>query len=88
MLIILVFNLLASSPLLHERLHPDASKTGHECAVTHFIHGHIDAAVVDVAAAIPFVPYECHFLNYSSFNGTLVDTLPPGRGPPVSLLHS
>lgn len=87
-LIVLLLNLLAASPSLHERLHPDAGKAGHECAVTVFAHGHVDSPAVEVAVAVPVVSFEFPPLTYVSIFSALVGTLPPGRAPPVSLLHS
>ena len=53
-----------------------------------FAHGQVDSPVVDVAAIIPVAPVEFLPLNSASSFNTLVETLPPGRGPPVSLLPS
>jgi hypothetical protein len=87
-LLVLLLNLLAASLSLHKHLHTDAGKTQHHCAVTLFAHGQVDAPVVDVASPVPVAPVE--FLPQSSVSipNALVATLPPGRGPPVSFLHS
>jgi hypothetical protein len=53
-----------------------------------FAHGHVDSSVVEVAAVIPVAPFEFIPLTSASVFNALVETLPPGRGPPVSLLHS
>lgn len=86
--IVLLLNLLAASPSLHERLHPDASHAEHQCAVTLFAHGKVDAPVVDVALPVPLAPAEFLPLTPIPVFTALVATLPPGRAPPVSLLHS
>lgn len=53
-----------------------------------FAHGHVDSSVVEVAAVIPVAPFGFIPLTSASVFNALVETLPPGRGPPVSLLHS
>ncbi len=87
-LLVLLLNLLASSSSLHECFHADASQAGHQCAVTMFAHGQVDSPVVVVALPIP--PALTEFLPQFpvSIPDALVATLPPGRGPPVSCLHS
>ena len=86
--LVLLLNLLASSPTLHEHFHADAGSTQHHCAVTLFAHGQVDAPVVDVA--LPVRTPLTEFLPQLSVSipNALVATLPPGRGPPVSCLHS
>lgn len=86
--LVLLLNAMAVVPALHELIHKDADEAGHQCAVTLFAHGQVDSPVVEVAAIVPAAPVE--FLPHTSdsvFNA-LVETLPPGRGPPVSLLPS
>jgi len=86
--LVLLLNALAASPNLHAFIHNDADSPEHNCAITIFAHGQVDSAVVEVTAILPVAPVE--FLpqtSVSSFNA-LVESLPPGRGPPVFLLHS
>ena len=79
---VLLLNLLAVSPALHERLHGDAHRAGHECAVTMFAHGKVDAATVDVSVVIPTAPIEtASQIEFSVFTPA-VKNLPPGRAPP------
>jgi hypothetical protein len=85
---ILLLNLLAASPSLHERIHADAGKAGHQCAVMLFAHGQVDSSAVDVAVPVPVAPVEFLPQILVSIPPASVATLPPGRGPPVSLLHS
>jgi hypothetical protein len=87
-LLVLLLNLLAACPALHELIHHDADEPGHECAVTLFAHGHADSPVMEAAAIIPVAPVKFSPLVSVPFFDTLVTTLPPGRGPPVSRLHS
>jgi hypothetical protein len=43
---VLFLSLLAASPALHKLIHADADDADHHCAVTEFIHGQVDTAVV------------------------------------------
>ena len=86
--LVLLLNLLAASPSLHEHFHSDAGNAQHQCAVTLFAHGQVDAPVLDVA--LPILVASVEFLPQSSvpIPNALLATLPPGRGPPASFLHS
>ena len=86
--LVLWLNALAASPSLHEHFHTDANHVGHQCAVTLFAHGQVDSPVVEVAAIVPVVPSDVLPLTLVSVFNALVETLPPGRGPPASLLPS
>ncbi len=86
--LVLFLNLLAASPSLHERFHADAGRANHQCAVTMFSHGLVDSPVVDVATIIPVSPVEFFLLTSATVPNALAETLPPGRAPPASLLHS
>jgi hypothetical protein len=86
--LVLLLNALAACPQLHERLHKDAGSAHHQCAVTLFAHGQVDASVVAVALPVAAAPVEFLPPTLVSIPNTLVAILPPGRGPPVSLLHS
>lgn len=88
MTLVLLLNAMASSPELHEFFHADAGHADHECAVTLFAHGQVESPVVDVAAIVPVAPVECLPQILVSAPNALVESLPPGRGPPVSSLHS
>jgi hypothetical protein len=84
----LVLLLLVACPTLHHALHPDNDRSEHQCAVTLFAHGQVDSPVVEVAVVIPVTPVEYLPLTLASLFNIQVETLPPGRGPPVSLLPS
>jgi hypothetical protein len=86
--LVLLLNTMAALPAVHELIHQDADEHGHQCAVTLFAHGQVDSPVMEVAAIIPVAPFEFLPLTSVSIFNALVETLPPGRGPPVSLLHS
>jgi len=84
----LVLLALVACPALHHALHHDSDSSEHHCAVTIFTHGQVDAPVVEAAVILPadaveFLP----LISVSVFNAQ-VQTFPPGRGPPVYLLHS
>jgi len=87
-LLVLLLNLLAASPELHEWLHADAGHAEHQCAVTFFAHGQVDAAVTAVAAAVPVPVVEFVPLTSVSVFAAPVGWLPPGRAPPVFGFHS
>jgi hypothetical protein len=81
--LVLLLNLLAASPSLHELIHHDADEPGHQCAVTMFAHGQVDSATVDVpivVTSIPFEPFPQH--TFSAF-APAIENLPAGRAPPV-----
>ena len=88
MTLVLLLNAMASSPELHEFFHADAGHADHECAVTLFAHGQVESPVMDMAAIVPVATVE--FLPQISVSVPIavVESLPPGRGPPVSSLHS
>jgi len=84
--LVLLLDALAASPQLHELIHQDAGSAEHQCAVTLFAHGQVDAAAVEVAASVPDCPVEFLPPVSAAIFQSLVATLPPGRGPPVRLL--
>jgi hypothetical protein len=86
--LVLLLDALAASPALHARLHHDADQPGHQCAATTFMHGQVNSCVVDVPVTPPSAVVEFLPPVLISIPNTLVETLPPGRGPPVSLLAS
>jgi len=81
--LVLLLDAMVASPRLHELLHTDADQAGHECAVTMFIHGQVDSAVVLVAAVLPPPPVVFSPLPAIVQFHTRTDALPPGRGPPA-----
>ena len=81
--LILLLDAMAACPTLHELIHKDAAKAGHECAVTIFTHGKVDTATVDVPVCVTTVVLGAMPpIEFSVFN-TSVEFLPPGRAPPV-----
>ena len=89
-LILQILLLLAMSacPALHHALHHDSDRADHDCAVTMFAHGHMDSSIVDVAVTLPTAPIQFVPLTSVPVFHELVETLPPGRAPPLSLRPS
>jgi hypothetical protein len=85
---VLLLNAMAASPALHEFFHTDADRADHQCAVTLFAHGQMDAADVAVAAIVPPVVAEFISIPATLIFSSAVETLPPGRAPPVSFANS
>lgn len=81
--LILFLNAMAACPALHELIHKDADQPGHECAVTIFAHGKVEAATVDVSvpAATVLITVEPRF-EFSVFSPA-IKNLPQGRAPPA-----
>lgn len=74
--------ILAVVPFLHSLVHPDCHKSGHQCGVTLFAHGKIDAA--DGAVSIVSTPV-VEIAQERIVERPLISLelpLPPGRGPP------
>ena len=71
---------------LHKFFHPDADQPGHECSVTLFAHGQVDASVVDVPLVLPVEIIEISPPVPLSFVSAIIPALPPGRGPPILCL--
>jgi hypothetical protein len=75
--------LVAAAPAIHALIHPDCDSPQHECAVTLFTHGQVDAAVVAVPVIRPtsfvLIAETLPDLSYVSRQMPL----PPSRGPPV-----
>jgi hypothetical protein len=84
-LLVLLLDLLAAAPALHERFHADAPQTAHQCAVTLFAHGQVDVAAVDVAVAVVAGSVQLSpRLEFSVFSPA-IGNLPPGRAPPAAV---
>lgn len=74
---------MAASEPLHKFFHADADSPGHECAVTLFVHGHVDASSVAAPVVAPVTGVEITpRLVVARFQAN-PRNLPPGRGPPV-----
>lgn len=77
---------LAALPALHLWIHPDASDSDHECAVTLFIHGQVTAAATP--APVFHAPQVVLFREAEPktiFVSADIRLL-PSRGPPASLV--
>jgi len=83
--VILFLDAMAACPALHELIHKDADKPGHECAVTMFAHGKVESATVEILAIVPAASIEsAPQIEFSVFS-TAIENLPPGRAPPTIL---
>jgi len=85
---VLLLNVLAAAPHLHEWFHADAGQARHQCAVTLFADGHLTLAAGPVVCPLPgacaaFSVPPPVFVCLSVF-----DNLPPGRGPPLASFPS
>ena len=87
-LLVLLLNLLAASPSLHQFFHADASDAGHQCAVTLFAHGKVDSASVAVSISAPLTRFESVPAVEFSIFSPAIENLPAGRAPPVSTSNS
>jgi hypothetical protein len=81
--LVLLLDAMAACPALHELIHHDAGVPEHQCVVTLFAHGQVDAATVTVVAVAPAVWVEAvPPIEFSVCSSTL-ENLPLGRAPPV-----
>ena len=80
---VLLLNAMAACPALHELIHKDADKPGHECAVTMFAHGKVESASVEIPVIVPTASIESapqiEFIVFSA----PIENLPQGRAPPA-----
>ena len=81
--IVLLLDAMAACHDLHEWVHKDADQPGHECAVTMFAHGKVDAATVDVAVIVPAAPVVATPQLVFSVFSPAIQHLPQGRAPPA-----
>jgi len=85
---VLLLNAMAACPALHELIHTDADKPGHECAVTMFAHGKVESATVELPTIISAASIEnAPQIEFSVFS-TAIENLPLGRAPPASCIAS
>jgi hypothetical protein len=80
---ILFLDAMAACPTLHELIHHDADKPGHECAVTMFAQGKVESASVDVTQPAPTVSIEMEHRFESFVFSTAIENLPQSRAPPA-----
>src|ERR1700761_212033 len=74
---------LAAVPALHHHLHPDANNSDHECAVTLFATGKLDAASAPPATLPPSSFVVTVALQPVSVFVSVDYQLLPGRAPPA-----
>src|SRR5579859_6957266 len=86
LLLFVFLQALAVSPELHRAFHHDANRADHQCAVTMLSHGQVHAAttatpVISAPVFVSEIPAQAVSAS------VMVDNLlPPGRGPPASIL--
>jgi len=83
--LVLLLNLLAAAPSLHEWFHADAGHEDHQCAVTMFAHGQVDSATVEVFAVKSVILFKSVPETSFSIFAPAIENLPAGRAPPVSV---
>ena len=79
---VLLLNALAASPGLHQILHPDANHADHQCAVTMFAHGQVDASSVDFILPVPVLAEVSQPSAPVEIFTSFLEQLPAGRAPP------
>ncbi len=82
-MLVLLLDAMAACPALHELIHHDADKPGHECAVTLFAHGNVDSVTVEISPAAPTCLIMAAPPVVFSIFAPSIENLPSGRGPPV-----
>ncbi len=86
MLVVVVFcGIASSSQSLHRFIHPDANSPVHECGITLFSHGMVDATAGTPELAVPiFQQFTlCTFFSEIAFYPADYVLL-PGRAPPIA----
>ena len=81
--VILFLDAMAACPTLHELIHHDADKPGHECAVTMFAQGKVESPSVNVPLPVPTISIETEPRVEFFVFCTTTEYLPPGRAPPA-----
>ena len=82
--VILLINLMAASPALHELIHVDAGQPDHHCTVTLFAHGQVDSAVGETVTPTILTRWidVCPSVTLSVVDPFVI-LLPPSRAPPA-----
>jgi len=73
---------MVASESLHKFFHADADDPGHECSVTMFAHGQVDASPVEVPVVAPIAGVDITPPAVESVLCASFKDLPPGRAPP------
>lgn len=83
--LVLLMSAMTAAPQLHELMHHDCDSPQHICAVTLFLHGQVDAAVV--AIEVPLPAFEMQADVVAAFNSfaPAIENLPAGRAPPFAV---
>jgi len=86
--LVLLLDAMAASPALHELIHKDADRPGHECAVTMFAHGKVDSLSCELPVVAPTGWVETIPFARCYIASTVVENLPHGRAPPLLCVAS
>jgi hypothetical protein len=86
--VVLLLNLLAASPGLHQLVHADANAPEHQCAITLFAHGQVNSPVTDAPVALPAGIVETLSQYSVLIPNARAALLPPERAPPVASFNS
>ena len=84
---ILFLSAMAASPTLHRAIHHDADSSDHECAVTLFVHGQVNAGVTVPVVAVVAALFGGDLLLPRTFVFAQADyRYSASRAPPLALL--
>ena len=81
--IVLLLDAMAACPELHEMIHHDAGKEGHDCAVTMFAQGKASLVTCEIIIPPPTVSVEIDKPFIISVFRPAIENLPQGRAPPA-----
>ena len=76
--------ILAAVPFLHALIHADCNSPTHECAVTLFSHGQVNASDVTVRVVLAPAPTALHKTFCAGPLVSRDEPLRSARGPPLS----
>ena len=81
--IVLLLDAMAACPALHEKIHHDAGKEDHDCAVTMFAQGKASSVTCEIIIPPPTVSVELDKPFFISVFTPAIENLPQGRAPPA-----
>ena len=81
--LILLLDLMAACPALHELIHHDSAAYDHQCAVKMFAHGKIEPSNPEIRAVSAIMMIETIPHVAVSVFSSVIKNLPQGRAPPA-----
>ena len=81
--LILLFDVMAAWPALHELIHHNSAAYDHQCAVKMFAHGKIEPSNPEIRAVSATVMIETIPHVAVSVFSPVIKNLPQGRAPPA-----